>query len=718
MMRKSDYAGKMKLMCSRLFLNSFFAVCFGMLLISPAVARGAKTVLVEDGQAVAEIIIADDPYPIAAYAAQELVYHVELATGVALPIRGESEAGGDAEHRVYIGQSNAAREAGIHHDELASEQCVIRSVGADLFIVGNDGPGHPLSRSNTHSGTLWGVYELLEDVLDVRWLWPGELGIDITGTDDVAISSRDQSVQPAMVRRHIRTPIHWGGGDELDRFDYSLHGMLRTPQRLGTAYSSDEALDRYVWDEVIFLRRHRIGRSDDPRPYTGHSFRGWWEEYGEQHPEWFQKLPEGEEADRWRRRFGSVYGVGGVPEGGWEDHRGSVNPDRPRFTSMCVSNEEFQQEIVNRWVERREDDPDTIIRVGENDIRALCACEECLALDAPQPTDEEFGRIPGYARGQYEPFDAGRRYAKFWKGVHEKAMEVDPDAVVTAFVYLNYFVAPDDVDLHENIVLSFCPWGGWWFPRDPREQQWLREQWHNWEDTGATLYYRPNYLLNGGAMPHVYARQMIEELSYFYRHGSIGTDFDTLTGQWAVNGTTLYALSRFHNRPELSAEEMLDEYYAAFGGASLHVKAYFDFWEAHTTYNRAIKGFGGSTHLYHRRAPDLYKSEHFDHAQRILDSAAEAVADDNDDIYYRRVQYLQKGLTHARKSAALAKVFMDSDSDKDARMDALKDLVSFRREIEDLHVANLTYAGRWDPVPAVRGWDDEFEFDINDLELD
>lgn len=696
-------------LCFALFITM---LATGALAVTSIAATHAHaSAWVENGQPRAVIVTADDAYPIAEYAAQELAYHIELATGVTLPILTEGEAAEATDPRIYVGQSDAARAQGIDHEQLESEQCVIRRIDEDLYIVGNDGDGHPLHRSNTHSGTLWGVYEVLEELLDVRWLWPGELGIEAPATETVSPGSWDVTIKPDMVRRDIRTPIHWGGGDKLHRFDYSLHGMLREPQRSGIAYSSDDALDAYVWAEQIFLRRHRIGRSDDPRPYTGHSFRGWWEEYGEEHPEWFQKLPEGEVAHQWRERFDSVYGVGSIPEEGWEDHRGSVDPDRPNFTSMCVSNTEFQQEIVDRWRRDREEDPENIrIHVGENDIPALCACEECRALDDPQPTDEEWAEIPGYARGQYRPMNAGRRYAIFWRQVREKAAEIDPDVIVTAFVYLNYFVAPDDVELHENIVLSFCPWGGWWFPRDPREQVWLREQWHNWQATGATLYYRPNYLLNGGSMPHVYARQMGEELQYFHRQGSIGTDFDTLTGQWAVNLPTLYVLSRFHNRPELSVGEMLDELYAAFGPAAQQVKAYFDFWESHTTANRALHGFGGATHTYVRRAHEMYPPEAFEHAESILDRAEEQLADTSTERYGQRIDYLRLGLTHARKVAELAALFADSDIDSQQIDTAVDELVAFRREAEHRHIANFAYAGR----NEMRTWGDQFDFNLNE----
>ncbi|MFA9478056.1 DUF4838 domain-containing protein [Phycisphaerales bacterium AB-hyl4] len=665
---------------------------------------------VDEGEARAVIITADEPYPVAEYAAQELAYHVKLATGVELPIVKESEADRARVSHIYVGQSDAARRHQIDHTALNTEQCVIRTLEGNLFIVGDDGPGHPLDFNNTHAGTLWGVYEVLERTLHVTWLWPGELGVNLPRTDRVTACEWDITLNPHFARRMIRTGLHWLNGNPV------LWGELQVGQEAGMAYGSDEALGRYVWDQYIFLRRHRMGRSDDGRPFTEHSFPDWWETYGDAHPEWFQRLPDGEMARQWRTRFGSVYGA---PASSWDGRRGPADPGAGSLVSLCVSNKALHREIVNRWMQQREESPgqQIPIQLGENDILALCTCDDCLALDGPQPTLEMYDAMPEYVRGMYTPFDAGRRYAIFWKSVYEMAREVDPDVVVTAFVYLNYFVAPDDVKLHPNIVLAFVPWGGWWFPRDPREQQWLREQWHRWSATGATLYYRPNYTYDGASMPHNYARQMADEMQFTYRNGSIGTDFDTLTGQWAAQGTTLYLLARLHTNPDTPVEQLLEEYYSAFGPAAMHVKAYFDYWEAHTTINRVLKPRAMShhranrLHTYLRAAHDLFPPESFGRGEQILAAAAEAVEDYPDQRVKARIHYLQQGLTHARKSAALAAMFDDDQATDAERREAMDNLMVFRRSIEHLHIANLTRSAR----SEIRSFADRFDFNVSQI---
>lgn len=143
-------------------------------------------VWVSNGRPMATVILPDDPYPIAEYAAQELVYHVHQATGVELPVVREHQAAMVQGGRIYVGGSRAATLAGIEHQHLDDEVFVVRGATDDvLYITGRDGDGAPLSDGNIHSGTLWGVYEVVERVLQARWLWPGELGTHVPRTGTV-----------------------------------------------------------------------------------------------------------------------------------------------------------------------------------------------------------------------------------------------------------------------------------------------------------------------------------------------------------------------------------------------------------------------------------------------------------------------------------------------------------------------------------------------------
>ena len=114
-------------------------------------AAHAQVPLVADGQARAIVVIPAEAAPVAQYAAEELVYHLERATGVELSIYPEDVAPDEPDARVYVGPC-VATAAAIDVDALASRA--------------DDGEGDPLN-ANTGAGTLWGVYELLERDLGV-----------------------------------------------------------------------------------------------------------------------------------------------------------------------------------------------------------------------------------------------------------------------------------------------------------------------------------------------------------------------------------------------------------------------------------------------------------------------------------------------------------------------------------------------------------------------
>ncbi|MFW6156087.1 MAG: hypothetical protein ACOC7J_02105, partial [Armatimonadota bacterium] len=180
-------------------------ICAAVFAAMPPTAN-AQVPVVQDGEPVAVVVTADDPTPTALHAAEELVAHVREATGATPPMVTESAIPEDAAGRIFVGATNAARAQGIVPEDLAMEETVLRTVGNTLFIVGNEDPeADPLSQGNPHSGTLFGVYEILQRSLGVVWAWPGELGRYVPRTDTVVIAGDlDETFSPALTFRGIR----------------------------------------------------------------------------------------------------------------------------------------------------------------------------------------------------------------------------------------------------------------------------------------------------------------------------------------------------------------------------------------------------------------------------------------------------------------------------------------------------------------------------------
>lgn len=630
-----------------------------------SVPGAAQVSLVQDGKARAVVVTADEPTETARYAAEELVRHVKQATGVVLAVVPESKAPVDAHTRIYIGESEAARHNGIDPKRLPREAYTMRSVGNDLFIVGQEDDGDPLQQNSPNAGTLFGVYEFLERVLGVRWLWPGELGTYVPKTNAVEIWSLNETIAPALAFRSLV----WGrirsvakGGQKLSEEDI----------RLG--FSQEGAL-RYGEALRVMLRRHRMGGMD-AKPPTGHAFSGWWQRHGQEHPEWFALRRDGV--------------------------RGHTDKDYVHVP-MCVSNEELQDFIVQQW------DGKSVLRLGPVDRPGRCNCENCRAWDGPQPETPPWFAMLVYKtdRRAQELFSgaASDRYARFWKTIHQKAAKRNPHVLVSAsFIYENEFPAPvTDIQLSRDIYGEFVQWQDphlRWFPMPPEAFEWIKEQWLGWRETGIRMGYRPNYLHDGYVMPHFDTRQSGEFFKFAYDHGMEGARFDSLTGQWATQGPRLYMHLRLMAKPEMEVETIRDEYFSAFGPAAGTIERYFDYWEDYSRENtlrfiELYRDVGWRYREYVRRAHMAFPTECFKPAEKILEQALAETRNHPLPEFAERVRFIQIGLEHAQLATKLTAVYDGKETVPEDRIDAakqaLKELVKFRKDHEHTCFSDLLH---------------------------
>jgi hypothetical protein len=647
-----------------------------------ALALGARTAfaqvtLVRDGKACAVVVTSNKPSPVAVYAVEELVAHVKKATRVQLPVAVESDVPAGYDSRVFVGVSAVARKQGIDPDKLAIEEYVLRMVGNDLYIVGKEllpeqyhgsrprysEPWNPLAMECVHSGTLLGVYELLEDSLGVRWLWPGDLGTYVPRRSTITISQSDKTVTPRLFYRNLGgwdlPQIYLTGsyfGRKVAR-NYSVGGL--SEELVGKlVFPTEEAAYTYGKAVEVYHRRHRrVTQIEEPRVVLGsHVIAGvtdWWAKYGKEHPEWFAMRADGE--------------------------RGLKIPRAGAWTPLCVSNPQLHRAIVEAW------DGGDVLTLGEADAagESMCHCPQCLAWDGPQPTDfpEDFRLL------KYTPRAMGDRYARYWQAVYALAVKRNPKVKVGVYMYHNTLPGPTtEVKLNRNIYGEFVIYGSrdGWYPMSPEEDGWYRDQWLAWEKTGMSLVFGPNYLLNSYATPNITTRQSGEFFKFAYEHGMVGASFRSYTLSWAAHGPMAYMHHRLLWSPELEIEKIRQEYFSAFGPAAADVEEYFDYWEHHAATRPPVRDIstdpkGALERLKRIRGHYLaYPADVYRPAEAILASALDAARKDPLPEFARRVEFLQAGLKHALLSTGLQE-FLDFESDGAERGSAPTDPMKLRQ---------------------------------------
>ncbi len=171
-------------------------IVLGVLMIS-APSR-AEVSLVQDGAAVATIVVADAPSEQARQAAEALQRYVEQISGAKLTIAGESAAVDGP--RILVGQSRAVEELGVavpsgHSPQMDEECFAVKTVGNSLVLVGNE--------DWSYKGTLFAVYDFLEQDLGCRWFMPGPFGEVVPKQSTVVVRDTDRFERPSFRIRDI-----------------------------------------------------------------------------------------------------------------------------------------------------------------------------------------------------------------------------------------------------------------------------------------------------------------------------------------------------------------------------------------------------------------------------------------------------------------------------------------------------------------------------------
>jgi len=620
-----------------------------LLLASLAVSHAADFVLVAPGTAPAPVIIFKNAPPRTRDAAVTLADFVEKISG-ARPAVMDGEPQPLPERAIWVGFQPALKKLfpKLDFDFQHPEEILLAANEHHLVIAGRDRwdpqhptvpdkDGKPVTKQQEY-GSANAVYTFLQDKLDVRWLWPGELGEDIVKRDAIRIAP----------------------------FEYRYHPQIRS--RGGVFHYSALLYTRGYGRSHQWTRLQRL-QLDSLEMEGGHAFSTWWDRYHETHPDIFALQPDGTRS--------------GYPN--------------PRTAKLCESNPKVWELWLKQVEEQLAKDPNrTVFNAAPNDGWASghCVCENCRAWDHPDGEPRLFV-WKGHQEERPALTDRDITFANRL-GQLLKQRYPDKDYYVLMISYGHSRPAPIQARPADNVIISSV---ANFFGRthlvdrgSPRGVTHL-EQFKAWGKIAPHLMWRPNTGSPAGwqqGLPDLSIAQTIADLKLVAANHCIGIFIDSVWEHWATQGPQYYVMAQLVWNPEQDGQAILDDYYRrAFGSVAADVKAYYQLLEqARMAY---VAKYGYEAGVF--SLPRLYTPELLRKADERLRQAEEKVAG-APPLYRQRVQFVRAGLTWTQLVAENARLMASYWQKKDEGI-AAKVLANWKA-MEQLCKDN-PYAINWGP---------------------
>jgi len=647
-------------------------------------ASGESLLLVKDQKPCAIVALPQNANSSSRAAAEVLQHAFAKMSGVTLPIVAEDKVqvqkstfvadGQSYEYLLSIGNTQLAKAAGVSADDLIMDGYRLQTKGKVLFLVGqdkepfSDAAGRPLPESGSTitrflqaNGTRNGAYALLERRFGCRWLWPEEAGGTVfPKTATLMLKPIHESDEPAMAQRFLRNYYPEKGINA-----YGRRQQQTVLPMLHRSYSSllQKAKNSGAWFEAM-----KLGTSVEYN--VGHSYSGYWKQYGETHPEYFAL-----QADGTRNQTA---------------HGGSA--DR---VHLDVTNPDLIAHVAAEAIAKFDADPTlTSFSIAPNDgsYPSFCLCEVCRRLDPPNGDPVSFSIVgkDGKAK-RIDYVSLTDRYVTFYDKIADIVVKKHPDKLLGAYAYSTYSSPPLYAKLAPNVFISYV---GLSYFNDEQRQHDL-ESWDAWSQMADKLQLRPNALLGAYGIPAVFAHKLGDDIKHAYQTGMIGSDFDSLTHDWASRGLNYYVLAKLLWDPSQDVDALIADYCnTGFGPASPSIQKYFSLLETLT--DEVAKSAGENARDEDAINPNsvrgvlsliakTYTPEKLTQLQTLLDDAKKQAADNPAAL--RRVQFLEQGIRYANAETAWARAyFAPSSPEKKQRvLDALDARLAVLTDLYDNH---------------------------------
>ena len=491
--------------------------------------------IVTDGTSDYSIVIADDPIPAEHTAAEELALHIEQMSGARLTIVSETVFSGD--HGIFLGHTRRFKNLGVQLDweELGTEGYLLRTANEHLIIAG----GRP-------RGTLYGVYDLLQEQWGCRWFTFDTSRIP--RTTKLTLPDLDITKRPAFELRMLQ----FGGYGEWfwDHFDQTFAARLRWN------------FGHHSEDDPTYGGEFKI------LPNVGHNYIIFLDpaRYAQKHPEYYA-LHEG-------RRLNYV-----LPSNDVE---------------LCLSNPETAAALIREATEllRASSNVDVLF-IGQSDTGKYCQCGDC---DVARRTYGGWDAVRGVRIMANLPDDTWNDYGGF-AGLQiefinkvARALEDEvPDVAVGTWAYYYNRRPPRGVKAHKNVMVMYAPWNSA-YQDDPRcychsiDSGPINDDFSNYgAELGAWTriadkVYVFDYWLGIWIGQPVNIPTIRRTIRFYRKLGVEGVWLDGLHGVPAgFEWLTLWLWAQLAWNPDFDADRGINEFCEAYyGAAAPYIQKYID----------------------------------------------------------------------------------------------------------------------------------------------
>ena len=602
-------------------MRHLFLSCVPAVLAAVLSVAQAETITVSGEKAVVVLPPATDTA--GAAAALELKKHLTLITGAEIRAV-EKGAVPEGAFCFHIGVA-----APGDQKPMAAEEARWKITPSAAWLYG----------AEKSRGVQFAVCAFLEESLGVRWLFPGDRGIAFTVQPTLKLTIGEWAWIPELTMRNIRPDARPGQYAQKKEYVADFWEFARTP----------EESDRYAHDVRAWQVRMRMGSHSEVN--YGHNFTTWWKQYGKAHPEYFAMKENG------KREPDQV-----------ENSKFFHTADNPKGfqnIKLCPSSAAVAQQIVQNWVAGGK--RAKWVNVCENDSPPVnfCTCPECRKLDVLNPGEKPYEHLTD-------------RYVYLANAVAREVRKINPEAGAVMYAYNETEQPPRREKVEPNVFVAVVP--------TTADLAKVEALFGGWQNAGAKqMLIRPNLLLYyaSTSFPMGFEKHMCDVFLTAWKHGCVGADYDSLTGNWPVNGLCFYTLAKTLSDPTKPYEYWEDQYCAAFGPAAGDVKGYFGYWRTDLWEKRFLPDMDkiitrGRYFNFARGVMwslgDYYTPADFDRAEAFLQAA---LAKDLSPVQKEMVNQLLLADQHARLTyrAVVAK--------NTGKFENAQALLAFRRQHRD-----------------------------------